>query len=309
MILAENMTKWGYPNSMVTGNDPKDFGKLKHFFDVIVADLPCSGEGMFRKDRNSRQDWSMANVELCAARQRRIIHDAWDSLKPGGYLVYSTCTFNTEENEDNIAYAAGKLGAEIIEIRPPLKWNITGSLKHDLPACRFFPHKTDGEGFFMALLQKKGSCSAHNASKSISPARSNGQNMDILLSPDKFLFIDNRAVMKTNFNHYQTVHKSLKVISCGINWGEWKGKDFIPSISLALSSELNRDRFPNIELSRNEAIKYLRSEVMLLPEGTPKGHVLVTYRNVPLGFVKNLGSRANNLYPKEWRIRSGIHSF
>jgi 16S rRNA C967 or C1407 C5-methylase (RsmB/RsmF family)/NOL1/NOP2/fmu family ribosome biogenesis protein len=304
VILAENMIKWGYPNSIVTSGDPKDFGKAKHFFDIIVADLPCSGEGMFRKDRESRKEWSPANVELCAARQRRIIHDVWDALKPGGYLVYSTCTFNPEENEDNIVRIAQESDAEIIRIPTKPEWNISGALRHDIPVCRFFPHKTAGEGFFIAVLQKKEGDAVRIKSQPVPPpAKSNDQNRDVLLSPDRFYFSDNNAILKTILNYYQNIGKYLRIISAGIQLGEWKGKDFIPSVSLALSTELNREKFIHVELSYNEAIKYLQSEAVLLPGGTPKEHVLVTFQDRPLGFVKNLGSRANNLYPKEWRIR------
>ncbi|MDR0835835.1 MAG: RsmB/NOP family class I SAM-dependent RNA methyltransferase [Tannerella sp.] len=310
-ILAENMTKWGYPNSIVTNNDPKDFGRMKHFFDIIVADLPCSGEGMFRKDRESRQEWSVANVELCAARQRRIVHDVWEALKPGGYLVYSTCTFNTEENEDNIVYIARELGADVIEIQTLPEWNITGALKHGVPVCRFLPHKTLGEGFFIALLRKGENARKREGTKARREEGANarkyesakGAYQDVLLYPDRFYFRENNAVLRTNFDCIQTVDGLLKVVSAGIRLGELKGKDFIPSISLALSTALNRERFAEVELSYEAAIRYLKNETLNLSDDMPKGFVIVKYRNIPLGFVKNIGSRANNLYPKEWRIR------
>jgi 16S rRNA C967 or C1407 C5-methylase (RsmB/RsmF family)/NOL1/NOP2/fmu family ribosome biogenesis protein len=303
VILTENLVKWGYSNCIVTGNAPKDFGRLKHFFDIIVADLPCSGEGMFRKNRESRREWSPANVKLCAARQRRIIHDVWDALKPGGCLVYSTCTFNTEENEDNIVCLAGELGAEIREIQTLPHWNVTGSLKHDIPVCRFFPHKTPGEGLFIALLQKEDGDSKRIKSKFVLPPKSNQSNSDVLLLPDRFYFIDNRAIPKTIFNDYQNIDRFLKIISAGIDLGKMKGKDFIPSVSLALSTALNREKFTNVSLNNDDAIKYLQNETINLPDDTPKGLVLVNYRDVPLGFVKNIGNRSNNLYPGAWRIR------
>ena len=154
-ILAENIAKWGNPNCVVTNNDPKEIGRLTHFFDVIVADVPCSGEGMFRKDTDSTGEWSIANVALCAGRGRRIIHDIWNALKPGGLLIYSTCTYNTEEDEENVHHITEELGAEALPI-PAVKdeWQITGPLKYNHPVYRFFPHKTKGEGFFLAALRK-----------------------------------------------------------------------------------------------------------------------------------------------------------
>ena len=153
-ILAENIAKWGNPNCIVTNNDPEEIGHLTHFFDVIVADVPCSGEGMFRKDTDSTGEWSVANVELCAGRGRRIIHDVWNALKPGGLLIYSTCTYNMEEDEENIHYITEELGAETLPIPIKDEWQITGPLKYNHPVYRFFPHKTKGEGFFLAALRK-----------------------------------------------------------------------------------------------------------------------------------------------------------
>lgn len=146
-ILAENIAKWGNPNCIVTNNDPKEIGCLTHFFDVIIADVPCSGEGMFRKDTDSTGEWSVANVELCAGRGRRIIHDVWNALKPGGLLIYSTCTYNMEEDEENIHYITEELGAEALPIPVKDEWQITGPLKYDHPVYRFFPHKTKGRMF------------------------------------------------------------------------------------------------------------------------------------------------------------------
>ena len=152
-ILAENIAKWGNPDCIVTNNDPEEIGRLTHFFDVIVADVPCSGEGMFRKDTDSTGEWSVANVALCAGRSRRIIHDIWNALKPGGLLIYSTCTYNTEEDEENIHHITEELGAEALPIPVKAEWQTTGPLKYGHPVYRFFPHKTRGEGFFLAALR------------------------------------------------------------------------------------------------------------------------------------------------------------
>lgn len=155
-ILAENLTKWGHPGVVVTNNDPADFAGLEDFFDVILTDVPCSGEGMFRKDPVAVSEWSPENVEICWQRQRRIISDIWPSLKPGGLLIYSTCTYNTKEDEENIRWMHDEFGAEILPVDAPAEWNITGNLLagEDFPVYRFLPHRTKGEGFFLAMLRK-----------------------------------------------------------------------------------------------------------------------------------------------------------
>ncbi|MDR1402822.1 MAG: RsmB/NOP family class I SAM-dependent RNA methyltransferase, partial [Tannerellaceae bacterium] len=154
-VLQENLIKWGNPGALVTSNHPAEMSRLPHFFDVVVADLPCSGEGMFRKDPSSAAQWSANNVAGCALRQRRILHDCWDALKPGGLLIYCTCTYNIEENEDNLQYIIQTLGGEALPVPVRDEWKITGALKYNHPAYRFFPHLTRGEGFFLAVIQKQ----------------------------------------------------------------------------------------------------------------------------------------------------------
>ncbi|MDR1096856.1 MAG: rRNA cytosine-C5-methyltransferase [Tannerella sp.] len=312
-ILSENMIKWGLPCQIITNNDPKDFGKLTSLFDIILADLPCSGEGMFRKDRAGRDEWSAEKVKLCAARQRRIVYDVWDTLKPGGWLIYSTCTFNTEENEENVYRLSEELGADVISIPVKPEWNIAGALQHGLPAYRFFPHRTRGEGFFLALMRKNrdskdGVKIKHKDSRqpAIIPAEVKG----MLSEPEKFVFFTREmtgsvfAVPVGLEDSYRLLSGQLHPVSAGVTLGEYKGRDFIPSISLALSTEINPGAFPSAELPDDRAIKYLQKETAILPEDTPKGYILITCRHLPLGFVKNIGNRTNNLYPQEWRIRS-----
>ncbi|WP_277465433.1 rRNA cytosine-C5-methyltransferase [Parabacteroides sp. PF5-6] len=314
-ILAENLSKWGHPNTIVTQNDPAEIGRLTHLFDLIVTDVPCSGEGMFRKDPESINEWSVANVNLCAARQRRILQDVWEALKPGGLLIYSTCTYNTEENEENIQYLIEALEAEALPIAVNDAWNVSGPLKHDNPVYRFFPHKTRGEGFFLAVVRK--------AEAVVQTVRYRAKNKkekgkvtptlplsvkDWLADPTTFQWHFQQekllAIPAAWFDTYRLLADALRIVSAGIALGEVKGKDFIPDHALAISHAFRREAFPAIELSRNDAIRYLQKETFPLPEGTEKGYVLLTYQNHPLGFVKNLGNRANNLYPAEWRIRS-----
>ena len=353
MILAENMTKWGLPNNIVTNNDPKDIGQLTHFFDIILADLPCSGEGMFRKDAASRDEWSVDNVKLCASRQRRIIHDVWNALKPGGWLIYSTCTFNTEENEDNVYALAAELGAELVSIPVKEEWNIADAqypanraqekpgdetLTTDASHCnksvyRFFPHRTKGEGFFLALMQKNGTPqeaikTKEKTKNSTQPTTIPEQIKNMLSNPEKFTFYASkkftpesiqptkqqtkRAQETTTINAIPEIHKDiynqlskqLNIISAGIFMGELKGKDFIPATPLAMSTELQKEAFISVDLPYEQAIKYLQREAITMPKETPTGYTLITFKNTPLGFAKNIGNRANNLYPQEWRIRS-----
>ena len=315
-ILAENIAKWGNPHSFVVNNDPEEIGKLTHFFDVILADVPCSGEGMFRKDTDSTGEWSVANVELCAGRQRRIIHDIWNALAPGGILIYSTCTYNTDEDEDNIHYIIEELGAEALEIPLREGWNITGALKYSHPVYRFFPHKTKGEGFFLAILRKAEGVRAEIRYKNKEKKQKGKLIPNIptniktwINESDNFFFdiVENSiyALPKTTKEPYTLIKERLKLLSSGIYLGEIKGKDIIPAHELALSTSLNKDIFPSIELNWESSIKYLRKETLILPNQTEKGYVLVHYKGYPLGFVKHLGNRANNLYPQEWRIRTG----
>lgn len=313
-ILAENLTKWGNPNSIVTNNDPEEIGHLRHMFDVILTDVPCSGEGMFRKDADSMGEWSVANVELCAARQRRIIHDIWDALKPGGLLIYSTCTYNTEENEDNIHYIQEELGAEVLAIPVKEEWQVSGPLHFDNPVYRFFPHKTRGEGFFLAILRKapgeveeprmKGKDKKGKSKPSTIPSTIN----EWIENPGDFRIeicgTTLQAIPAAHYDMWQMLSSRLRIISSGICLGELKGKDVVPSPALALNTSLNTSAFPRVDVSWEDAIRYLRKETLTLPQDTPRGYALVCYRGLPLGFAKHLGNRANNLYPQEWKIRS-----
>ena len=315
-ILAENIIKWGNPACIVTNSDPEEIGKLTHLFDIIVTDVPCSGEGMFRKDTDSIGEWSVANVNLCAGRQRRIIHDIWDSLKPGGLLIYSTCTYNTEENEDNIRYIIEELGAEALPIPIKQEWNITAALKYSDPVYRFLPHKTKGEGFFLAVLRKTEGEIKELKVKQKNKKEKSKNNIPVpsvvnnwLIESEKFqLEMRGDIIQALPFEHWDTYHyiaSHLRIVSAGIQLGEIKGKDTIPSHSLALSTQVNKKVFKTVDLSWKEAIKYLKRETLLLADSIEKGYVLITYKNLPLGFVKHLGNRANNLYPQEWRIRTG----
>lgn len=328
-ILAENLTKWGHPDVVVTNNDPADFSSLTAFFDVILTDVPCSGEGMFRKDPVAVSEWSLENVDVCWQRQRRILSDIWPCLKPGGLLVYSTCTYNTKEDEENIRWMRDTFGAEILPLDIPADWNITGNLLagEDFPVYRFLPHRTRGEGFFLALLRKpeqeeegleenfqpsRRKLAASCGKKKQASAISKEQLALVrrwLLSPDDYeLSVVGTSVTafpKAYLSELSSLQQSLRVIQSGVSLAEAKGKDLIPHHALAMNCLLCTDAFSHEEVTYEQAIAYLRKEAIVLSAAAPRGYVLLTYKDVPLGFVKNIGNRANNLYPQEWRIRSG----
>ena len=323
VILAENLTKWGHPDVVVTNNDPNDFKQLEAFFDVILTDVPCSGEGMFRKDEGAIEEWSEENVEICWQRQRRIISDIWNSLKPGGVLIYSTCTYNTKENEENIQWIEQRFGAEVLPLDIPEAWRVTGSLlkDYDRPVYRFLPHHTRGEGFFLAVLRKPGedeiplTFNNGKSKKNKKSAPASVITKEMMAQAESWL---NHRECYTLSNEGQTVvvfpsqhldkldvlKKNLRVIQAGIPVGENKGKDLSPTHALAMNRLLRKEAFPTEEVSYEQAIAYLRKEAITLFATASRGYVLITYKQIPLGFVKNIGNRANNLYPQEWRIRS-----
>jgi len=316
-ILAENLIKWGHPDVAVTNNDPADFSDLGTLFDLILTDVPCSGEGMFRKDPGAIEEWSPENVTICYQRQRRIIADIWSALKPGGILIYSTCTYNLMEDEENIEWIKKELGAESLSVDVPQEWGITGNLAGtDTPVYRFLPHKTKGEGFFLAALRKLGDDEIQPMRTKSSKKNKKEKPLEIpqqaklwLQHPEDFN-IERRgdfivACRKNNAELINLLYQQLRVVHSGIIIGEVKGKDLIPHQSLAMSNELNTNEFSSCELTYEQAISYLRKEAIVLDATVPKGYLLLQYKNVPLGFVKNIGNRANNLYPQEWRIRSG----
>ena len=308
-ILAENIIKWGNPNCVVTNNEPKDFGKLTGFFDAVVVDAPCSGEGMFRKDLNARAEWSVKNVENCVIRQREILTDVWAGLKKEGILVYSTCTFNRQENEENVKWMCEELGAEVLQI----DLNGNSDIISTDYGYRFYPNKIKGEGFFLSLIRKtSGYYNTFNYKtdkKSIHEIKANFIEPYALQKPENWSFFNEnnqiKAYNKKQLNRFLYLNKVLKVMHAGVLCGEMKGKDFIPATALALSKMLNRESCVSVEVDYRTAISFLKAEAIQL-ENVPKGYLLICYKSITLGWVKNVGNRCNNLYPQEWRIRMKI---
>lgn len=309
-VLAENVIKWGSASAVVTKNEPADFASFRNFFDFMLVDAPCSGEGMFRKDAFAVEQWSVANVRQCANKQREIIADIWDTLRPGGLMVYSTCTFNREENEDCVEWIAETLGAEVLSVNVDKEWNVTGSLTTEgLPVYRFIPGYTKGEGLFMALLKKCGEASAAQPRMPrIKPldGKIRREAEKWLKQPEKFDFLmqdDTLVAMpKEHTAAMLAIGQKMRVLHCALPLASVKNNKLLPLHTLAMSTELALDSFRTVEVEREKALSYLHREAMLF-EGEPTGYLLLTYKGAPLGFVKNIGNRANNLYPTEWRIR------
>ncbi len=312
-ILKENLIKWGYPNCVVTCNDSAAYAPLTHFFDIIAADVPCSGEGMMRKDDEAVAQWSPALVRECAERQREIVDNAWHALRPGGLFIYSTCTFNRPENEDIVEYLVNSLGAESIDLCPPAEWNIHTAIDSPTHGYHFFPHRTRGEGLFLAVVRKPDDepretirVSKNKKGKKDTPAQvpalakewiANPRNTQLIASTDSI-----NAISTEYADEIAILRDNLRVIYYGCEVATVKGKDLIPAHSLALNTCLQHKAFPACEVDYATAIAYLRGETITID--APRGFVLIKYNDMPLGWVKNLGNRANNLYPKEWRIKS-----
>jgi 16S rRNA C967 or C1407 C5-methylase (RsmB/RsmF family)/NOL1/NOP2/fmu family ribosome biogenesis protein len=310
-VLAENLTKWGYPNVLVTNNDPSDFQKLPGFFDVMIVDAPCSGEGLFRKDPDAANEWSSDNVTLCAARQRRIVADAWDTLRSGGIIIYSTCTYNRQENEDNLSWMINEMGAEPLALDISQFPEITPS--DYLPGYHFFPHKTKGEGFFISVL-KKSSGAEYRSGKLKKPPLSKVNNSiqkeisNWIIEPKSFDYWQFQekvlAFPAATSNELLLLIDKLSIVQAGTEICEIKAKNLVPSHPLALSLILNKQAFKQEEFDLTKALTFLKKEDIKPMSSDP--YILVTYHDTPLGFLKKAGNRYNNLYPKEWRIRMEI---
>ncbi len=305
-ILAENCTKWGYGNTIITNSDPQAFGQLTSVFDAMVVDAPCSGEGMFRKDLQAREEWSESNVALCSGRQKRIASDCWDSLKPGGFLIYSTCTFNTQENEENIDWICTELGGELVELNIPFA-------KKGRNNCGYYalPSELNTEGYFFAVI-----CKTSGTESTLKKVRTSVVSIDKnqqrwnewLQIPDQYiltqfqqwsiLFPESKVLL------LQHILQHCRIVQYGICIGEESRKGLMPSEQLIYEPKLLREAIQRITLTKQEALNYLKGNTFPI-EGKP-GYAIMCFEHSQLGWIKHLGNRFNNLYPKEWRIRMNI---
>lgn len=305
-VLQEVLVKWGAPNVVVTNNHPADFGRGAMLFDLMLVDAPCSGEGMFRKDPEARNEWTPQSSTVCSTRQREILHDALPALKEGGVLIYSTCTFAAEENEDVVRHLVESGDFESIRWPVPAEWNIDVIDENAVYAMRFLPHRVKGEGFFIAALRKKAAASVPKqkpksvfADLTANEKRALADNgilsQGLLLGPDKELY---RSVF--SIHELNVLASNLYLLQPGVHMGRVIRSDFKPAHACALAQD---EVFPlePVELNEQLALAYLRGESISFD--APNGWQRVAFGGAVLGWVKVIGHRINNYYPKDWRVK------
>ncbi len=310
-VLEENMARWGYMNTWVTGNDPANFGQLTGYFDVIVVDAPCSGSGLWRKDHRALDEWSEANVQLCSQRQQRIIADVWLALKEDGILVYATCSYSPQEDEQILDWLADEYDVETIPVTVNEEWDIvTVSSAKGMTGYRFFPDKVRGEGFFIAAIRKKEETEELRTVrfKSVHDKKIQ-QQAGYLFKDTDLLFLqagkeDFCALRPCHEEDIYILQKAVYLRKTGIKIGSPAAKEWLPDHEVALSVDAN-DNVPSISTNREQALRFLKREDMGISD-IPKGWQIVKYNGLGLGWVKSLGNRLNNYLPKHWRIRMEI---
>ncbi len=300
-ILQQNLVKWGYPNVIVTQNQASDFSRLEEFFDIIVIDAPCSGEGLFRKDKLAINEWSIDNVDRCVTRQETIIREILPSLKPGGHIIYSTCTFEPSENDLQIEKAIAKYDLELVDLSD-IGFNSTVTKF----GIQCYPHKVKGEGFYIAALKKKGiPIDSHASKNTFKPSTAYSEFIEEYLeSPEYFepyLVKENLyAIPRPAIKDYNLIASSLYIRQAGICIGTLKGKDLIPAHDLALSLYLRND-LHSLTLNEDDAIRFLKCDSIPTSSFQP-GWYTANFESSPMGWVKVLSSRVNNYFPRNLRI-------
>ena len=314
-VLADNVRKWGTGNVAVTTCEPRMLGDFEAWFDIVAVDAPCSGEGMFRKDCEARGEWSEGSVKLCAARQDGILREAWRALKPGGTLVYSTCTFNRDEDEgalERMLAWAGDEVAESDEIAVEDAWGVVCGRVGAFRTFRFYPHRACGEGFFAAVARKSfdagGRARTPKARRTVFAAADRKTSAELarwVREPDRMCFAQ---VADTFYAWYaaqadavRALSEALPVICSGVALGQVFKGTLKPDPALALFDGLNRGAVPVAELDEAEALRYLRKQE-IAAAGLAEGVNLVCARGRALGFAKRIGARVNNMYPNSLRI-------
>lgn len=310
-ILLENLAKSGAPNVVVSRGDACKFSKLPETFDIIAVDAPCSGEGMMRKDEQAVNQWSPALIADCASTQEQITDALFRALKPGGVMIYSTCTFNTSENERQVERLIEQYGAQSINLGLEKFDGVFKGFGTDAHCYRFAPGHVEGEGLFICALQKTGDAKP-SAEKSKIKAPGEFASAHVL---DCELFSElntgSEIILRpaAHDSFIQKLATKVDLIRSGLHIATLKGRDFVPTHMLALSSKLNTESFPKLDLDYAEIMSYLHGDSLCdIDSELPKGFVLVTYDGVPLGFAKNIGRRANNLYPEAMRLRLDLRS-
>jgi 16S rRNA C967 or C1407 C5-methylase (RsmB/RsmF family)/NOL1/NOP2/fmu family ribosome biogenesis protein len=308
-VLEENMIKWGGVNVVVTSNDPRAFARLENYFDVIVADAPCSGSGLFRREPDALGEWSPANVQLCSRRQQGILADCWPALRHDGVMIYSTCSYSREEDEDVLDWLTTHLDATACRLDIASEWDLVETrTDKDAWGYRFYPDKVKGEGFFIGCLRKKGGGEWSPPRKVSLPSRPDKKEQELVSawvrSAEPLFFF---KLQQQLFALPQTLAAELPVLQtacylrkAGLMLGQVSPRELIPSHDLAMSTLVSPD-LPVIGLSKDEALRYLRKDD-LHPEGAKNGWTLMRYEGLNLGWMKVLSNRSNNYYPMEWRI-------
>lgn len=306
-ILRENVLKWGSMKIAVTNNAPSDFTEQEQVFDLILVDAPCSGEGMFRKDDTARSEWTPESGAMCSARQSDILNDIWPTLSAGGYLIYSTCTFDRSENLDAWAH----LDAEQVEIELDPSWGVERIEKEGRFGYQCFTDKVKGEGFFFTVLKKTGE--SMRSEVLVDPALSYPEvpwvNGPFDSSPDESssrIYVTSTRSNSMSIHRFRTKESGLdlyplKVIHDGPIIAERKGHEWRPTTEVVWSEAYN-GLLPRIELELPSALDYLHGMDIRKDLAEP-GYVVLTYRDVPIGVGKQVKGRINNAYPKPFRLR------
>jgi len=311
-ILEENMVRWGYTNTWVASNDPRDFTKLKGYFDVIVVDAPCSGSGLFRKDEYALNEWSTANVNLCSERQQRILADIWPSLKQDGLLIYATCSYSPEEDEQILDWLSTEFEVESLSVDIPKEWGIVmvQSSQRNIVGYRFFPDKAKGEGLFVAAIRKKGMEETVKYPKVKSAVHKLiQQQVNHLVRSNDLLYLqkdkdDYFAINSAHESDFYLLQKALYLRKTGLSLGMPTAKEWLPDHSIALSIDAN-ENLNSISINKEQALHFLKKSDLeiSIPE---KGWYIIKYEGLGLGWIKSLGNRINNYLPRHWRIRMEI---
>lgn len=311
-ILAENISKWGAANLVVTNNDPKDFQRLENYFDVIVVDAPCSGSGLFRKDADAISEWSENNVILCSQRQQRILADILPALKDGGVLIYSTCSYSEAEDETIADWLVQEYQMESLPLQTEEDWGIveTRSGEHNAFGYRFYPGKVKGEGFFIAAFKKRGHIAgdalykkAKTKADKLTAAEGEVIKPYLKNSAAHFYIKQQEAVLAMPLvlqEELPVLQSALYIKKAGVTLGTVIRNELIPDHELAVSTIIDA-AVPFVEVDAANALQYLRRQDIKI-ETALKGWALIRFRNLPLGWVKILPNRINNYYPAAWRI-------
>ncbi len=312
-VLHQNMIRWGGDNHIVTQSDPRVFQKLSGFFDVILVDAPCSGEGMMRKEPSALSEWSQNNVELCSARQKRILADVLPALAGDGILIYSTCTFSPDENEENMRWLATESGLVPLALDIPETWGIQAGVPEQ-PGYRFYPHLVQGEGLFIAAFknshglvphqQKPGK--KHKNAQAPRTETANPEDKRWLATPDRYYFQTRDkhrvAFPKTIYQDVLTLAKVIRITHSGLNLGKVYHGELKPSPELALSQFISTT-IPRIDLDQERALNYLAHYQFDLPKQIAPGRYLITHAGFGLGWLHVLQTgQIRNNYPSAWRI-------